>query len=411
MTSGRKVAKSTNEEQGTLDGDSFEKIDHPSSTQPPETKSTRLKNRKLSKSVGDPIEETCREELSKPESLDFNDRHFELKPNVGLKVNTKRKRKELGGSFEKIDVQENIVTDSPDDNLGFSFFPVKSKAEETVLSGEVRSNADSFAQRTKIDDLPPSSIILHYHRKDIKEPAASKQRKVAAEANGRVETVKQEGKVFTGTPTSLYEEVFIEDVVLESWQPKLEFQRGSVTEPETPTSPADIRLAKIINSITNAPIGDTSETNSKIAATDNTSKPIAANTSEQSSENLPQPTNPEDASAGESNSATSPLKMDANPPETRVLTLNANEHQETVLYRVEQGWIVQFRLGPSLLGRKVMLFCNYPQVGRGFRRNEYYELQWLQDEGCSHADDTALYAEFVAGMPGSFHYYFAYSRG
>ncbi|GJQ87827.1 hypothetical protein Trydic_g18672 [Trypoxylus dichotomus] len=102
------------------------------------------------------------------------------------------------------------------------------------------------------------------------------------------------------------------------------------------------------------------------------------------------------------------MRTDTN---VRVLTLNHNEHQDSVLYRIEKNWILQFRLGPSLFGRKATLFCNYPvdpAVNLDFVRNCYYQLQWCTDEGCENSDDTASYAQIFAELSGSFHYYFTY---
>lgn len=93
----------------------------------------------------------------------------------------------------------------------------------------------------------------------------------------------------------------------------------------------------------------------------------------------------------------------------RVLTLNDNEHQDSTIYRIEKNWIIQFRLGPSLLGRRVSLFTNYPENPNvEFKRTRYHQLKWHQDEGCKNADDTASFAELVAKMAGSFHFYFTY---
>ncbi|KAK4875160.1 hypothetical protein RN001_011582 [Aquatica leii] len=98
----------------------------------------------------------------------------------------------------------------------------------------------------------------------------------------------------------------------------------------------------------------------------------------------------------------------------RVLTLNDGEHTSSTLYRIEKNWILQFRLGPSLFGRKVSLYCNYPENKDGklgeFNRNRYFLLPFKQDEGCSNADDTALYTEINVKMAGSFHYYFVYEN-
>lgn len=92
----------------------------------------------------------------------------------------------------------------------------------------------------------------------------------------------------------------------------------------------------------------------------------------------------------------------------RFLTLNDKEHKDTILYRLEKNWILEFRLGPTLLGRKIFLFCNYPQNNQPFERNKYYQLSWIQDEGCKYSDDTALLVQIILQVSGGFHYYFTY---
>ncbi|CAG9856411.1 unnamed protein product [Phyllotreta striolata] len=100
--------------------------------------------------------------------------------------------------------------------------------------------------------------------------------------------------------------------------------------------------------------------------------------------------------------------------QVRVLTLNNHEHQECTLYRIEKNWVVQFRIGPSLFGRRVFLYCNYPAKASNklnqFQRNKYQQLEWISEEGCKNADDTALYAEIEAEIAGSFHYYFTFEQ-
>lgn len=99
----------------------------------------------------------------------------------------------------------------------------------------------------------------------------------------------------------------------------------------------------------------------------------------------------------------------------RILTLNDKEHQECTIYRIEKKVILQFRLGPTLLGRKIRLYCNYPVEINGilteFERSTYQELSWCQDEGCKHSDDTASFAEIIPTLAGSFHYYFVDEEG
>lgn len=96
--------------------------------------------------------------------------------------------------------------------------------------------------------------------------------------------------------------------------------------------------------------------------------------------------------------------------EIRVLTLNANEHQDTTLYRLKKNWFLQFRIGPSLFGRKVALYCNYPKENAEFVRDNYRLLKWRQEAGCENSDDTASYAEIFINRAGSFHYYFTYEN-
>lgn len=97
----------------------------------------------------------------------------------------------------------------------------------------------------------------------------------------------------------------------------------------------------------------------------------------------------------------------------RVLTLNDNEHQDSTLYRIEKNWKIQFVLGPSLLGRNVSLYCNYPQrEGKllEFTRDRYFVLPWCKREGCENSDDTALFTEINVQTAGSFHYFFVYDN-
>ncbi|XP_060528992.1 glycogen debranching enzyme [Cylas formicarius] len=105
-----------------------------------------------------------------------------------------------------------------------------------------------------------------------------------------------------------------------------------------------------------------------------------------------------------------PSSEDNNMTQIRVLTLNDKEHQESTIYRIEKNWTLQFRLGPSLLGRKIKLYLNYPKETNEFERGTYQLLEWCQDEGCKHADDTATFAQIVPKISGSFHYYFVYEN-
>ncbi|KAK7868484.1 hypothetical protein R5R35_001895 [Gryllus longicercus] len=111
----------------------------------------------------------------------------------------------------------------------------------------------------------------------------------------------------------------------------------------------------------------------------------------------------------------SELKFVGNSPQevakqVRVLTLNDGEHQDSTLYRLQKGWWLHLRLGPSLFGRKVRVFCNLPsKVEEPFERTQYRALSWQHDSSTSSTDDSSTYIEIFMSRPGSFHYYFTYS--
>ncbi|XP_065332419.1 glycogen debranching enzyme isoform X2 [Cloeon dipterum] len=92
--------------------------------------------------------------------------------------------------------------------------------------------------------------------------------------------------------------------------------------------------------------------------------------------------------------------------QVRVLTLNYGEHLDSTLFRLKKGWTLQFRLGPSLLGKDVKIFCNHPETPEGeiFDRRRYRGLAWRRDGG--PADDTSFYTEINIVRAGSFHFYF-----
>ncbi|XP_063604015.1 glycogen debranching enzyme-like isoform X1 [Penaeus indicus] len=98
-------------------------------------------------------------------------------------------------------------------------------------------------------------------------------------------------------------------------------------------------------------------------------------------------------------------------PQVRVLTLNHGDHMDSTLFRLQKGWVLQLRPGPSLLGKAVSVFTNHPEdLGEGFTRNRYRRLQWKSDSR-NKGDDTALYVEVVIISAGAFHFYFTYDDG
>ena len=98
-------------------------------------------------------------------------------------------------------------------------------------------------------------------------------------------------------------------------------------------------------------------------------------------------------------------------PETRALTLEYKSDGSSTLFRLEHGWSLLFKLGPSLLGKKVKLFTNYPVNENNvcFERTKYYEVTWEHD-GTNVKDDTCKLAKIVLRLGGSFHYYLIEER-
>lgn len=84
-----------------------------------------------------------------------------------------------------------------------------------------------------------------------------------------------------------------------------------------------------------------------------------------------------------------------NYEQVRILTVNNGEHLDGILYRLKKGWKVEFRLGASLLGKRLDVFINHPLSNdKKFERHTYYQLQWVDESANIHLT-----------LSGSFHYY------
>ena len=97
-------------------------------------------------------------------------------------------------------------------------------------------------------------------------------------------------------------------------------------------------------------------------------------------------------------------KMASKPQQVRVLTLELNKDGSSIVYKLQKDWILQFRLGPSLLGQTVDLHTNYPQNENSFDRNHYSKIEWSSDSN-NKSDDTSIYANIFVKTSGSFHFY------
>lgn len=90
----------------------------------------------------------------------------------------------------------------------------------------------------------------------------------------------------------------------------------------------------------------------------------------------------------------------------RVLVLNDQEDLQRTLFRLEQGFELQFRLGPSLQGRRILLRTNYPLEGQRFERNNFRVLAWNYPTG--REDDSDKFCSLDLKVAGSYQYYFGY---
>lgn len=86
--------------------------------------------------------------------------------------------------------------------------------------------------------------------------------------------------------------------------------------------------------------------------------------------------------------------------------LNDKENLQRTLFRLEQGFELQFRLGPSLQGKKVHVHTNYPLEGQPFNRNKFYALAWSNPTG--KEDDSDKFCSLDLKVAGSYEYYFGY---
>ncbi|KAM5160944.1 LOW QUALITY PROTEIN: glycogen debranching enzyme-like [Callospermophilus lateralis] len=88
----------------------------------------------------------------------------------------------------------------------------------------------------------------------------------------------------------------------------------------------------------------------------------------------------------------------------RILLLNELEKLEKTLFRLEQGFELQFRLGPTLQGKAVTVYTNYPFPGETFNREKFRSLDW--ENLTEREDDSDKYCKLNLQQSGSFQYYF-----
>ncbi|KAI4885777.1 hypothetical protein NFI96_003338 [Prochilodus magdalenae] len=92
--------------------------------------------------------------------------------------------------------------------------------------------------------------------------------------------------------------------------------------------------------------------------------------------------------------------------QTRVLVLSDMEKLDKTLFRLEQGFELQFRLGPTLQGKHVHVHVNYPAVGEQFDRHRFRTLEWVNPTG--REDDSDKFCSLDLQIAGSYQYYFGH---
>ncbi|KAI4898069.1 hypothetical protein NFI96_018072 [Prochilodus magdalenae] len=90
--------------------------------------------------------------------------------------------------------------------------------------------------------------------------------------------------------------------------------------------------------------------------------------------------------------------------QTRVHLLSDMEKLDKTLFRLEQGFELQFRLGPTLQGKHVHVHTNYPAKGKKFNSQEFHVLKWINPTG--REDDSDKYCRLDLEIAGSYQYYF-----
>lgn len=99
------------------------------------------------------------------------------------------------------------------------------------------------------------------------------------------------------------------------------------------------------------------------------------------------------------------------------LAIHHNDQGKGSLYRLKKNSMVHVHPGPSLLGRRVAIFCNYPADGADFDRNRYTQLKWfsptgtqLESDGSKYLSikDVDYYCNVHLTRSGAYHFYILY---
>uniref|UniRef100_UPI00398F3654 glycogen debranching enzyme-like n=1 Tax=Pristiophorus japonicus TaxID=55135 RepID=UPI00398F3654 len=89
--------------------------------------------------------------------------------------------------------------------------------------------------------------------------------------------------------------------------------------------------------------------------------------------------------------------------QVRILHLNAWDKLEKTVFRLKQGYELHFCLGPTLQGKDIFVYTNYPVAAESFDRHHFQLLEWQNAFG---RDDSDKYCTITLQMSGSFQFYF-----
>ncbi|KAM6908602.1 glycogen debranching enzyme-like [Lycodopsis pacificus] len=81
------------------------------------------------------------------------------------------------------------------------------------------------------------------------------------------------------------------------------------------------------------------------------------------------------------------------------------ERLDRALFRLEQGFELQFRLGPTLQGKSVNVYTNYPAKGLKFECLKFHPLDWVYPN--EREDGRDKYCKLDLTVAGSYQYYFS----
>lgn len=103
--------------------------------------------------------------------------------------------------------------------------------------------------------------------------------------------------------------------------------------------------------------------------------------------------------------------------ESHSIPISEGQDAEHILYRLKRGSKLSVHPDASLLGRKIVLYTNYPAEGQKFVRTEYRVLGWQLSNGKqitsvmhpeAHVVDTDIRSQVELNMSGTYHFYFRY---